>query len=192
MLNQVLDAEFSAPPVSHDRASGEHSAFLDGHAAIQSAGRSMSGACLLVRCDTFLEVGRFTEAYFMYAEDIDLCFKLKSAGKQNYYLGNVSVVHHGGQSSNASSESQFGNVMMRESIAKFLRLHRGARYALAYRVALAFTALARLGVLGLARLLGLGLYKPRAVDSGLRKWNSVLRWAVGAETWVHNLGAGSS
>ena len=92
----------------------------------------------------------------MYAEDIDLCFKLKSAGKQNYYLGNVSVVHHGGQSSNASSESQFGNVMMRESIAKFLRLHRGARYALAYRVALAFTALARLGALGLTRLLGLG------------------------------------
>ncbi len=190
ILNQILDAEALRRLLPESPLWGTRAFLRD--PAIPAEVEAISGACLLVRRDTFLEVGRFTEAYFMYAEDIDLCFKLKGAGKHNYYLGNVSVVHHGGQSSNASTESQFGNVMMRESIAKFLRLHRGARYALAYRVALAFTALARLGVLGLTRLLGLGLYKPKVIGNGLRKWNSVLRWAVGAETWVHNFGAESS
>jgi GT2 family glycosyltransferase len=144
-----------------------------------------------MRRDVFFSVGRFTEDYFMYGEDIDLCFKLKKAGLRNHYLSEVCVVHHGGQSSNANSERQFGNVLMRESISRFLRRHRGKHYAQAYRVALAFTALGRLGALGLARLLGLGVYKPRALDSGLRKWTSVLRWTIGAETWVDNPGAGS-
>jgi GT2 family glycosyltransferase len=184
--NQVLDSEVLRRMFPRSSLWGTQ-AFLDVRAAPAQV-QALSGACILVRREASLAVGHFTEDYFMYAEDIDLCFKLQKAGLRNYYLGDVCVIHHGGQSSGASSESQFGNVLMRESIAKFLHLHRGAHYALAYRVALAFMALARLGALGLARVLGLGLYKPKALDSGLRKWSSVLRWAIGAEAWVRNPG----
>jgi GT2 family glycosyltransferase len=187
VLNQVLDSALLQRTFPRSSLWGTQ-AFFDEHAAPAEV-EALSGACLLVRRETSLAVGHFTEDYFMYAEDIDLCFKLQKAGHRNYYLGDVCVIHHGGQSSGASSESQFGNVLMRESIAKFLRRHRGADYALAYRIALAFTALARLATLGLARVLGLGLYKPKLVNSGLRKWSSVLRWTIGAEAWVRNPGA---
>lgn len=189
IANQVLDATLLQKMFPRSSLWGT-GAFLDERAA-PAVVEGLSGACILVRTAAFLEVGRFTEDYFMYAEDMDLCFKLQQSGRQNFYLGGVTVVHHGGQSSGASSESQFGNVLMRESIAKFLHLRRGPAYAVAYRIAMALTALIRLCVLGLVRVLGLGLFRSTAIDSGLRKWRSVLRWTVGAESWVRNPGAGA-
>ena len=188
IANQVLDNELLQR--MFPRSSLWGTSALLGESPVPAVVEGLSGACILVRSAAFVEVGRFTEDYFMYAEDMDLCFKLQASGRSNYYLGDVCVVHHGGQSSGASSESQFGNVLMRESIAKFFGLRRGAAYAVAYRVAMALTALSRLCVLFLMRVLGFGLVRRRAIDSGLRKWRSVLRWTVGAESWVRNPGAG--
>jgi GT2 family glycosyltransferase len=190
IANQVLDSEFL-------RRLFPRSALWRTHALFDRQGvagevEALSGACILLRHELFLAVGQFSEDYFMYGEDIDLCFKLKTAGLRNQYLGDVCIVHHGGQSSSANSQSQFGNVLMRESIARFLRRHRGPRYAQAYRVALGLAAVVRLGAFGMARALGLGLFRPRVVEQGLRKWTSVLRWTVGAETWACKFGSGSS
>jgi hypothetical protein len=190
VVNQMLDAEALRRAFPRSRLWGTR-VFLD-EPATPAQVEAVSGACLLVRRDAFLDVGRFTDIYFMYAEDVDLCFKLHRSGRRNYYVGAAEVVHHGGQSSGAASESQFGNVLMRESIAKFMRLHHGGAHAVAYRAGMAATALSRLAALAVARVAGLGLYRPRAIDSGLRKWKSVLRWTVGAEAWVRNPGAGSS
>jgi N-acetylglucosaminyl-diphospho-decaprenol L-rhamnosyltransferase len=187
ILNQVLDSEFLRHLYPRSRLWGVE-AFGDPNRAPARV-EALSGACILVRRTSFLEVGRFTEAYFMYKEDVDLCFKLHRAGLHNYHLGNATVVHHGGQSSAAASESQFGNVLMRESTSRYMRLHRGAAYATTYRLAIALSALARIAALVLARVVGLGRFRPSAVETGLRKWYSVLRWSVGAEAWVRNPGA---
>lgn len=190
LVNQMLDAEMLRRLFPASKLWGTQ-AFL--HRDAESAEvEALSGACILVDRQAFLEIGRFTEDYFMYAEDMDLCFKLRKSGRRNYYLGLACVTHHGGQSSAASSESQFGNVLMRESIAKFLRLHRGLYHARAYKVTLAISALARISMLWLARVLTLGQYKPGVVRGGLRKWSKVLRWTVGAESWVRDPGARTS
>lgn len=56
------------------------------------------GAFMLMKKEVYDAVGGFDEDYFMYGEDIDLSYKIKKAGFQNYYYGKTSVIHYKGES----------------------------------------------------------------------------------------------
>jgi N-acetylglucosaminyl-diphospho-decaprenol L-rhamnosyltransferase len=58
----------------------------------------VSGAGFLVRRDAFDSVGGFDEAYFMYVEDVDLCWRLGRAGWKVLYEPSARVVHEQGRS----------------------------------------------------------------------------------------------
>lgn len=58
----------------------------------------VSGACFLVRRSAFEEVGGFDEAYFMYFEDVDLCWRLGRAGWGVAYSPVAEVTHSQGVS----------------------------------------------------------------------------------------------
>lgn len=53
------------------------------------------GACFLLRRAAGLT---FDEAYFMYVEEIDLCWRLRQAGWVVSYVPELTVLHHAGQS----------------------------------------------------------------------------------------------
>lgn len=53
------------------------------------------GAFLLGRRDELLALGGFDERYFLYAEDMDLCFRMHESGKVVVYLPQVSILHEG-------------------------------------------------------------------------------------------------
>ena len=53
----------------------------------------VSGACFLVRRDAYEQVGGFDESFFMYLEDVDLCWRLGRAGWRVAYAPAASVVH---------------------------------------------------------------------------------------------------
>ncbi|WP_089738880.1 glycosyltransferase family 2 protein [Chryseobacterium jejuense] len=58
----------------------------------------MTGAFLLLKREVYEKVGGLDEAYFMYGEDIDLCYTLIRNGYKNYYYGKASLLHHKGES----------------------------------------------------------------------------------------------
>ncbi|OCA72744.1 glycosyl transferase family 2 [Chryseobacterium contaminans] len=58
----------------------------------------MTGAFLLMKKEVYEKVGGLDEAYFMYGEDIDLCYTLIKNGYKNYYYGKASLLHHKGES----------------------------------------------------------------------------------------------
>lgn len=58
----------------------------------------MTGAFLLLKKEVYEKVGGLDEAYFMYGEDIDLCYTLIRNGYKNYYYGKASLLHHKGES----------------------------------------------------------------------------------------------
>ncbi|PIF44539.1 GT2 family glycosyltransferase [Chryseobacterium sp. 52] len=58
----------------------------------------VTGAFLLVKKDIYGKIGGLDEAYFMYGEDIDLCYTLLKNGFKNYYYGAASLLHHKGES----------------------------------------------------------------------------------------------
>ena len=59
----------------------------------------VSGTCMLVRRSAFESVGGFDEAYFMYVEDVDLCWRLWKAGWRVGYEPAARVTHAVGASS---------------------------------------------------------------------------------------------
>ena len=58
----------------------------------------VSGACLMVRRAAFEQVGGFDEAYFMYLEEVDLCWRLAQAGWSAGYVPAAQVTHRQGVS----------------------------------------------------------------------------------------------
>jgi N-acetylglucosaminyl-diphospho-decaprenol L-rhamnosyltransferase len=63
----------------------------------------VSGSCMLVRRDAFGAVGGFDERYFMYVEDVDLCWRLGRAGWRIGYEPASRVVHAGGVSTDQAA-----------------------------------------------------------------------------------------
>lgn len=58
----------------------------------------VSGACFLIRREAWDAVGGFDPSYFMYMEDVDLCWRLGRAGWRVSYQPGAEVVHTQGVS----------------------------------------------------------------------------------------------
>jgi len=59
----------------------------------------ITGACMLVRKDLYEETGGFDERFFMYEEDVDLCYRIKKAGWKVGCFTGTSIIHNEGSSS---------------------------------------------------------------------------------------------
>ena len=59
----------------------------------------VEGAYLMARREAVDRVGGMDERIFMYAEDVDWCYRFHQAGWEVWYLPQAPVVHYGGQSS---------------------------------------------------------------------------------------------
>jgi GT2 family glycosyltransferase len=56
------------------------------------------GACLLIRRETFEQVGLLDEGYFMLFEEVDWCYRAKQLGWEIWFTPGAQVIHHYGQS----------------------------------------------------------------------------------------------
>jgi len=111
---------------------------------------TISGACMLVSKRVFQSVGGFSEEYFMYAEDLDLCYKIAKSGFRNYYCGDATLIHYGGRSSGRQSVNQWATRMKFRATVMLLRKMRGRMYAFGYRLAMFSMAVARLALIACA------------------------------------------
>jgi N-acetylglucosaminyl-diphospho-decaprenol L-rhamnosyltransferase len=74
------------------------------HATTGATGESgqvdwVSGCCMLLPRQAWDEIGGFDERYFMYVEDMDLCFRLRKAGWRTIFEPTATIMHVGGRSS---------------------------------------------------------------------------------------------
>jgi len=182
LLNRFLDIDVLRGLFPKASLWGNRVVFEDGRDPVQV--EAISGACLMIRRSVFESVGCFSREYFMYGEDTDLCYRVQRSGWKNYFVGEATVIHHGGQSSNVQSDNQFSSIMMRESLFKFFRGHRGGLYARIFQLTTGLAALCRLSVLMVAMVLPLGEVRRHSISVAFGKWLRVLRWAIGLESWV--------
>lgn len=59
----------------------------------------LTGAFMLIRREALNDSGLLDETFFMYGEDIDLCYRIKEKGWKIVYYGKSEIVHYKGGSS---------------------------------------------------------------------------------------------
>lgn len=58
----------------------------------------VSGSCLLAKREMLEKVGLLDQRFYMYVEDVDLCYRAKKFGFSVFYSPQVVVIHHIGKS----------------------------------------------------------------------------------------------
>lgn len=68
----------------------------------------VSGSCMIVRRKSLEETGLLDENYFMYVEDLDICYRMWQKGWKVYYCPHAEIIHHiGGSSGGRKIRSSF-------------------------------------------------------------------------------------
>lgn len=59
---------------------------------------SVIGACMMMKLEYFREVGGFDETFFLYCEEVDLCYRMHKAGLGIWYVHTARILHKERQS----------------------------------------------------------------------------------------------
>jgi len=62
-----------------------------------------AATCLMIRRSVIDTTGLFDERYTILYNDVDLCRRIRAAGRSIWYLGNAEIVHHGCASTNQAT-----------------------------------------------------------------------------------------
>jgi GT2 family glycosyltransferase len=63
----------------------------------------LSGAFMMLRKSVLEKTGLLDEDYFMYGEDIDISYRIKETGYNNFYFADTSIIHFKGESTKKGS-----------------------------------------------------------------------------------------
>ena len=145
---------------------------------------AVSGASLMINRSVFETVGKFSTDYFMYSEDVDLCYKVHKKGWKAYYVPTAVIVHYGGSSTIHSGVSAFSSVMMLDSRQRFFRKTQSWWYCWLYRVTMLLAGIIRIvSVLFIWPIL-IKKGKKYFIKNVLEEWTACLSWTIGGENWV--------
>lgn len=96
----------------------------------------VSGGAIALNRSHFENIGGFDERYFMYVEDMDICFRAKEK-KLSVRFGDYIVIKHFGQ---GSSNREFAIVNIYKGLVLFAKIHYGSVGYFYVRLLLMFKA----------------------------------------------------
>lgn len=137
---------------------------------------AVGGAFMFIRNDALRTIEGFDEDFFMYGEDLDLCYRIQQAGWKIMYVHTTSIIHYKGESTRRSAINEIKHFY--EAMEIFARKHYGSswlflaflRAGIALRSGLAYLsayrweagfALADMLAMNVAMLIGAFLWKGR-------------------------------
>ena len=103
----------------------------------------LSGAFMMLKKETLNKTGGFDEQFFMYAEDIDLSYRIQQAGYLNYYLPDITIIHFKGE----STRKDFRYVkLFYKAMSQFVRKHFSGGVSFVFRALMEWAIWLRAGL----------------------------------------------
>lgn len=97
---------------------------------------ALGGAFMMLSRNAYEATNGFDESFFMYGEDLDLCYRAKQAGFTIYYVHTTATIHFKGESTKRSALNEVK--VFYEAMHVFVKKH--------YRASFIFSLLLRLGI----------------------------------------------
>jgi len=116
---------------------------------------AISGSFMMMKREVYEKVGGFDEQFFMYGEDLDLCYRIQKNGYKVYYYPGTQIIHYKGESTKRSSLDEtniFYNAMhlfVKKHFSSFYIAEIILRSAIGFRKFFAFLGLRKLIVTGI-------------------------------------------
>ena len=82
---------------------------------------AISGSFMMMRKEVYDKVGGFDEEFFMYGEDLDLCYRIQKSGYKVFYVHTTQIIHYKGESTKRSSLDE--TKMFYEAMHLFVKKH---------------------------------------------------------------------
>ena len=135
---------------------------------------AISGAFMLIKREAYDKVGGFDPDFFMYGEDLDLCYRTQKKGFKVYYFHDTEIIHYKGESTKRSRIDE--TKVFYNAMHLFVKKHFSAsfivqlilRTAIGLRTILAFANLYRLIIFAAAAdfvFVGAALYLAEEIYS---------------------------
>ena len=113
---------------------------------------AISGSFMMIKRETYEKVGNLDEQFFMYGEDLDLCYRVQQNGYKVYYVHETQIIHYKGEStkrSNLDETKLFYDAMhlfVKKHLSSFPIVELILRSAIGFRKLFAFLAKRRVGI----------------------------------------------
>ncbi len=109
------------------------------------------GASLLLRRTALDQIGLLDEQFFMYTEEVDLCYRLFQANWKNAWIPESVVTHFGGQSTRQNKTVMF--LQLYQTKIQFFRKHYGKEKTNTYKKVIYLASLLRIFPLTIKNLI---------------------------------------
>lgn len=135
------------------------------------------GAALAIRRSAFEAVGGFDEGFFMYFEEVDLCYRLVRAGWEVHFTPEAEVIHSGAASTRQQRAAMAAQLY--RSLRKFYRRHYPGQQG-RLRLVMSYILARNLARDGLKQLRADESGQRRRLQEDVRIWKDLLRsfWEV--------------
>jgi N-acetylglucosaminyl-diphospho-decaprenol L-rhamnosyltransferase len=109
----------------------------------------ITGCCLMIRQDVYERTGGFDEHFFMYAEETDLCWRMKRQGKL-LFCPEAQIIHLVGESAKKAASNRLFHI--NRALLKLFRKHHGKGYMMLANFLMVVFYAVRVPVLAIAVL----------------------------------------
>lgn len=136
----------------------------------------ISGCFLLIRRDLWDRLGGFDERFFMYSEEVDLCYRARQLGARPLFTPHATIIHYGG-----ASEAAQASKMQKLFTGKltFVNKHWSApKRAMALPLLLMYSLTRAIGYTALAGLTGAERHQ-RSAREWREVWRDRAKWTSG-------------
>jgi GT2 family glycosyltransferase len=87
----------------------------------------ITGCCLMIRTDIYRQTGGFDERFFMYAEEVDLCWRIRKLGWRLMFCPQAEIIHLVGASAAKAKPNRVYQINL--GLLKLFKKHYGEAYA---------------------------------------------------------------